>query len=64
MVEKLLFFYLLQMPDASQHFLGNLSRQVLLGVEEHARADAILAARAAQDVHVDTALAAFPVCKL
>ena len=46
--------------DSLYHFLRKFDRQMLLWVEEHGGADAILAVGAMENIHVDTTLATTP----
>jgi hypothetical protein len=48
------------MSDSYQHLFGYLGRQMLFGIEQHARADAVLSVGAMKHVDVDASLAAFP----
>jgi len=48
------------LADSFYHFLRKLDRQVLLWVEEHGGADAILAVGAVEHIHIDAALATTP----
>ena len=65
---RLLLAFPVNLPDALQHIGGNLGRQILFGVVQHARADAVLASRSVQHIHIDAAFASTPeslvVCKI